>query len=113
VVLDILKFCCSQCVPNKFPTPSSSSPKFIMCQLYHLRMIQCEWVNIEIYIIFYVWNKYFYIGKSLKFQVVFFCEMSQSKKPITKKEKKEGELWAPLQLIYTNHTILYSKVLQI
>jgi hypothetical protein len=35
------------------------------------------------------------IGKSPKFQVVFFCEMSQSKKPITKKEKKEGEIWAP------------------
>jgi hypothetical protein len=51
-------------------------------------------VNIEIYIIFHVSNEYFYIGKSPKFQVVFLV-VSQSKKPITKKEKKEVELWAP------------------
>jgi hypothetical protein len=58
-------------------------------------MTQCEWVNIEIYIIFYVSNEYFYIGDVCKVSSCFFGEMSQSKKPITKKEKKEGELWVP------------------
>jgi hypothetical protein len=92
---------CSQQVPNtflKFPQVHNVLPNMFTTAThfvpYHLGMIQCGWVNIEIYINFYVSNEYFYIGKSPKFQVVFFV-VSQSKKPITKKEKKEVELWAP------------------
>lgn len=122
VVLDILKFCCSQCVPNtflKFP----KFPKFIMrsqhvhnsysfcpicfAQLYHLGMTQCGWVNIEIYIFFMFGMNTSILGSLQSFKLFFFVKWANQRSPSPKKRKKKVKFGLITTNLYKSHYFIF------